>query len=87
MTMIQPLDIQTLFVNIFSGNVYIFVFISLIAIAMLAAKFRMSNLTFGVIICLYATLIASLANWFLFIVVLIAGFAIFYTIGRLIASR
>ena len=85
--MIEPFDLQTIFINVFSGNTYIFVFISLIVLAMLAAKFRMSNLTFGVIICLYASLIAVVASWFLFIVVLIAGFAIFYALGRLIASR
>ena len=57
--MIQPLDLQTLLVNTLSGNWYIFAALMLIVIAGLAAKFKMSNMTFGLIVLIFAAIMSS----------------------------
>lgn len=43
MAFINPLDLEYIFVNTLSGNFYIFLFILMIVIGGLAAKFRMPN--------------------------------------------
>lgn len=84
MAFIFPLDLQKIFVNTFAGNFEIFIFISFIAIAALAARFRMPNIIVGIIFALFAIFMASYFQGIFFIAVLLSGIAVFYGIGSLI---
>ena len=86
MVLIQPLDLEYWFVNVLSGTPLILIGIMTILIAGMAAKFRMNTLTFGMIIGLFAILVASIANWMLFLAVLVVGLLVFFSIGRLVRT-
>ncbi len=83
MALVEPLNLEYWLVNTLAGSPVIFIGIMTILISSLAAKFRMNTFNFGMILALFAVLMAPLANWFLFIVILISGFMIYFTLGRL----
>lgn len=84
MALIEPLNLQYIFVNTLAGNMTIFIILMTILIAGLAARFKMNNFAFGLTIALFATLMGAWASWFMFLVVLMGGFLIYYTIGKLL---
>ena len=83
-TYVQPLDLQTIFVNHLAGTQKIFVFISVIIIATLAGRFRMSGVVTGVMFVLFALMMAVFMPDIYFLAILLAGMAIFYGLGRII---
>lgn len=86
MDIIQPFDLQTLFVNVLSGNMFIFAIIAILVIAAMAAKFRMSNLNAGLMIGVFAVIMAAWITWLAALVALIAGFIIYAILGRLVKT-
>ncbi len=82
MALIEPLNLQDWFINIFSGNVVIFVFVSVIVMSMMAAAFKMPNIVFGVLLGLFAVVFASLFPGLLIIIIIISGYVIFLAIGN-----
>ena len=86
MTLTQPLELQTLLVNTLAGSMTLFIIIMVIVIASLAAKFRMNSAVFGLVIALFAVLVGFWANWFMFLIVLIGGFALYFVIGKLLRT-
>lgn len=78
---IQPLDLECLFVNTFSGGIAIFIAISIIAIAIMAAKFRMGNFAtmamFGVFVVLFFPILGAELGVIYLILGLILGLVIF----------
>ena len=40
---VRPLDLQTIFVNYFAGNMTVFVFITFVLMLYLSARYRMPN--------------------------------------------
>lgn len=83
---VQPLDLQTIFINVFSGTTDIFIFASMIAIAALAARFRMNNFMFFIMLGLFAVLMAQWINWLYAFMVVILSLAIFFIVARLIKN-
>lgn len=59
MAFIQPLDLQNLLVTTFAGSWVIFTFLAVIFIAAVAARFRMNNATFGIMLFLFSVLMAA----------------------------
>ena len=53
MVFIEPLNLYDIFVEKFSGNLEIFVLISLFILAILAGRFRMPTIVFGMIIFIF----------------------------------
>ena len=86
MALTQPFDLQNLLINSLAGNEIIFVILATIVISGMAAKFKMNNYAFAMIISLFAIMVATIAPWYLFLVVLLGGFMIYYSIGRLIRT-
>ena len=83
MALHEPLEISYWLINTLSGSVDIFVFLSIFFIATMAAKFKMNNILFGMMIALYAVMMATIVTWPLLLVGLISGFIIFYTLGKM----
>ena len=84
--MIEPLNLQPLLVNALAGTMMMFIILATILIAGLAAKFRMSNINFGMIMGLFAVMIGYWASWFLFLAVFIGGLLIFFSLGRVLKN-
>jgi hypothetical protein len=78
---INPLDLQTLFVNTFAGNMEMFMIIAFFALALMAAYFRMPNGVALILFGLFGVMMSLYSQDFYFIVILFAGFAILYGIG------
>lgn len=83
---IEPLNLQCLFVNTFAGSADIFLFVSFIFIAAIAAFFRMSGLTMGIAMVLYVTIMVGFLQlqWALLIIGLIGGIIVFFTIAKIV---
>jgi len=85
MVFVAPLDFETIFINGLSGSVTVFIFICLIAIGFLAARFRMNNTVTLLMIALFGIIVAQyLSNNLYAFIIIIAGMAIFYAIGRIV---
>lgn len=84
MTFINPLDFETLFVNVLSGNMMIFVALAMICIAILAAKFRMNNITLWLMFAVFGGFIGLWAPWYWAASIVIGGLAIGFLISKLI---
>ena len=87
MTFIQPLDFENLFVNGLAGSLIIFLFVVIIAIGFLAARFRMSNTIALIMIALFGILVGQqLDNGVYALVIIFSGMVIFYGIGRIVKN-
>ena len=83
MTFHQPFDLYYYFVNVFAGNMTIFLAISFMAIAVLGGMFRMSGMVIGSIFALFVImLVVYLGNLYLIVVVIVA-LILGWTLSRL----
>ena len=80
--MVQPLDLQTIFVNYFAGNAEIFVFLAFAVFAFLAAKFRMPSMVFMVIFTAFATSMAFIYPELWVYIVIFVGVFVFSLIVK-----
>ena len=80
---IEPLDLQTILINILAGNLNIFVFLAVIFIAALAAMFRMPGIIAMVMFVLFAIFLKEYVGGLFLIVILLVGISVFYGIGRI----
>ena len=81
---IEPLDLRCILINTFAGSMEVFIFIAMIAIAALGAKFRMLNTTLLIMYALFAILMANFMQGYLFLVILVIGLTVSVTIGQII---
>lgn len=83
---INPLDWQTLFVNVFAGSMQIFTVVAILVFGYLSARFRFPNVVTLIVLGLFVVFMAAyMPSLYLFVIVF-AGFAISYMIGRLIKN-
>lgn len=81
----ESLNLQYWLVNTLSGSMTIFLFLSVITIAAMAAYFRMSNiLTFAMLFVYLIIMNAFIGSIYLTIGLIIAGLIIFQLISRAI---
>lgn len=85
MTWVEPLALQTLFMNLFAGSIEIFTFVSMIAIAFLSAKFRMPASVMMLIFGLYVLILNTYLNFggLYVLVILMAGLITFFSMKKL----
>ena len=82
MAFINPLDLEQIFVGTFSGSWMIFFFVMFIAIAFIAAKFRMSNTNMLIMFGLFAIFMAAWAKWLYVVGLIIIGLVAFLIIAK-----
>jgi len=83
---IEPLNLECWLVNVFSGTLDIFIFISLIVIATLGARFKMLNSTLLIIFGLYAIIMAQFMTGIYFLVVLLGGLISAWAITKMVKT-
>jgi hypothetical protein len=86
MAFVQPLDLQTIFVNYFAGSMTIFFFIIMAVLAYLAAKFRMPNQITLIMIVLFVIFFASYYSLLYVIVIFLIGLLIYYSLSKFMKS-
>lgn len=79
----QPLDLQYLLVNTFSGSIEIFSFISFIALAGLAAYFRMPNVITLLMFVLFSLFMSTYLGGLYVIILLLAGLITFFSLSKI----
>lgn len=86
---LEPLQLQTFFMNIFAGNPEYFIAISIIVISSMAGYFRMTTLTLffmlGIFILTFKDFV--LGSPLLTLFSIISGLAIGFTISKLWTQR
>ena len=83
---IQPFDLETLYVNTLSGSYIIFSILFILAIASLCAKFKMNNLTTGIILLLGGVIMTAWMPWIAVLAAVTAGFLLYGILGRIIKT-
>ena len=83
---IEPLDLQCILVNAFAGTMEIFMFISLIFIAGMAAYFRMLNATLLIMYAIFGIIMAQFFSGIYFMAILIGGLVTAYALARLVKN-
>ena len=86
MTYINPLDLQTMLVGTLSGSWAIFLFLAVIVISIFAARFRMNNIMFFMMLSLFAVFMASWIPWFYALMLILMSALIFFIIAKLIKN-
>jgi len=82
MTFIEPLDIEYLFVNTFSGNLTIFTLIMVMVITYMCAKFKMENISFMIMLALFAGIMLAVGDSALIILMILVLSPILFWIIR-----
>jgi ABC-type multidrug transport system permease subunit len=84
MTWIEPLELETWILNVFSGSPTYFGALALFVISGLAAYFRMNTLlTVFMVGIFYFMFAAYIGTSFIILFSIIAGFAIGYTLNKI----
>lgn len=83
---IQPLNLECLLVNTFSGSFTIFIGLAYILISIFAARFRMPNSIFLVMVGLFSILMANYIQGIYLIVIVIGGLISFYSMSRIVKN-
>ena len=86
MTFVEPLDLQNLLVNTLAGNWTVFLFIALIFILVMAAKFRMNNYAMIMIIGLFAIVMQPWLPWFYAFIIFCIALMIAFIIAKIIKN-
>ena len=81
---INPLDWETLFVNVFAGSVEIFAILAVLVFGYLSARFRFPNIVTLGVMALFVVFMAAYMPSLYFLVIVFAGFALSYMLGRII---
>jgi len=80
---IQPLDLETIFINVLAGSTVIFVFIALIFTAILAARLKMPSVVYGMMMILLSIVLQNHAGGLFIIGLVITGLATFFVMGKI----
>jgi hypothetical protein len=85
MVMYQPLDLEYWFRYVFSGSIEIFSILGVLMITALGAYFRMSYITYGIFMAMFAIILASAGfNFLLVLLILIFAPILFWWLRRLV---
>lgn len=85
MAWIEPLELETWFIRVFSGSPEIFSIVALILIAGMSAYFRMNGIAMFFMLGLFVFLFSAwIGNTFLILIAIIGGLLIGYWISKLV---
>lgn len=80
---IQPLDLETVFINVLAGSTLIFVFVALIFTSILAARFKMPSVVYGMMLVLLSIVLQNHAGGLFIIGLVLTGLATFFIMAKL----
>jgi hypothetical protein len=87
MAFIQPLDLQTILVNILSGSNEIFIGLAIISISGIAAFFHMDNIVTLIMLGLFFAIMSiysPVGSGFLLLGIIIASLLVYFTISKIV---
>lgn len=84
--LLEPLNLEYLFMNVLAGSDLIFLGLFIIAIATLAARMKMPNYIFGFMLVIGVLILQYIVSysWVSTLVLLITGFIVYFVWGKLI---
>ncbi len=87
MSYIQPLQLETWFINVFSGTPTIFLGVSLLIISTLAMFFRMTPLAFFFIIGVFLLMFSEfVASPLVILIIVFSGLIIGYVLSKVFSG-
>jgi len=87
MAWIEPLALETWFINVLAGSREIFTAVALFAILAMAGYFRMNGLTMGLMVFIFILMFSGfIGSTMIIFIALIAGPLIGYGIGNLLKT-
>lgn len=87
MVWVEPLNLETWIINVFSGNVAIFSAISLFVIVGMASYFRMTGITLMLMIGVFFIMFSGYVDQSIyFLLIAISGLLVGYWISRVVKN-
>ena len=86
MAFVNPLALETIFVNFLAGSANIFLFLMFLFIAGFSGKFRMPNEIFLIMLVVFAVIMANFFGGFYAFALIISSVIVFYGVGKIIKS-
>ena len=80
MALIEPLNLQYWLINTFAGSVDIFIFISLIIITFMSARFKMSLGVYFLMLSIFALIMGGIGVNYLVVLLVLAGSGVLFSI-------
>lgn len=83
MSVIQPLDLEQIFITNLAGNPEIFSFVAIIFVGIACAYFRFSNRNALAIFALFTIIMATYMQGIYVLVILLTGISSYYALSRI----
>ena len=80
MALTEPLDLQYWLINTFAGSVDIFVFVALIIITFMSARFKMSLGVYFLMLSIFALIMGGIGVNYLVVLLVLAGSGVLFSI-------
>jgi len=80
MALVEPLNLQYWLINTFAGSVDIFVFIALIIITFMSARFKMSLGVYFLMLSIFALIMGGIGVNYLVVLLVLAGSGVLFSI-------
>lgn len=82
MALYLPFDLEHWFINVFAGNIAVFMVLAFIVIAFMAAYFRMPNVIYGYMLAVFVIIMASYSGEWLFLGIVMIALFVGWVISR-----
>jgi len=82
---IEPLNLQCVLVNMFAGNTEIFLFIALLIVSAIAARFKMRNGTGLLMLVVFAMFFSQMVGGLYFIIITLGDIIAFLSIKKIMS--
>lgn len=79
---INPLDLETVLINVLAGSSTVFVFLAFIFTSFLAARFRMPSVVYGVMVVLMTLVLNDYMGGLYMVALVIVAMASFFTLAK-----
>lgn len=86
MALIDPMDFEKIFINVFAGDINIFVILTIILITIIGAYLRLSDKIILSLLLLFVIIFADYLGILYVFIILVLGLVIFYWFARLFNS-
>ena len=83
MTVINPFDLERIFVNILSGSPQIFTGLAMLFVSSGAAYFRMSDRIFMLMVIIFSIIMSVYIGPIYAVIILLVGIVTFFSISRM----
>jgi len=80
MALTEPLDLEYWLINVLAGSVDIFIFVALVVITFLSARFKMSLGVYFIILSIFALIMKGIGVSYLVVLLVLAGSGVLFSI-------